>query len=161
VIGSKNKVARCKAWLQETKIIFAPRLLGPPGARRTRRGRQGSVAAVFDHARAAGFERVYGLPPKIRVARSNEWLQMSGSMFQFCCWVLLAAKPRVEVRDIMGRSCFLVRDFVLAHYFSRALRATSSHARPTPHAYTIVCTIYRLFPCAAPSNALNPRSKSR
>ena len=70
------------------------------------------------------------------------------------CWVLLAAKPRAEVRDIMGRSCFLVRDFVLVHCFSRALRATSSRPRPTPHAHTIVCTIYRPFPCAAPPQML-------
>ena len=70
------------------------------------------------------------------------------------CLVLLPAKPRVEVRDIMGRSRFLIGDFVLVHCFSRALRATSSHARPTPHACTIVCTIYGPFPCAAPPQML-------
>jgi hypothetical protein len=57
-----TRVARWKAWLpaapgQCPQIFFAPRLLGPPGARCTPRGsgRRGSVGAVFDHA---GFERV-------------------------------------------------------------------------------------------------------
>jgi len=38
---------------------------------------------------------------------------------------------------------FFVRDFVLVYCVSRTLRAYRSHARQTPHACAIVCTIYR------------------
>ena len=60
----------------------------------------------------------------------------------------------VMVMVMVSFCSFFVRDFVLVHCFSRALRATSSRPRPTPHAYTIVCTIYRPFPCAAPPQML-------
>jgi hypothetical protein len=59
----------------------------------------------------------------------------------------------------MGRSRFFLGNFVLVHCFSRALRATSSHARHTPHACTIACTTYRLcfhvqHPLKCPESAL-------
>ena len=52
------------------------------------------------HRRAVGFERVYGLPPKIRVARWKRWFQENRMLSSLDCWVLLAAKPRAEVREL-------------------------------------------------------------
>ena len=74
--------------------------LGPPSARRTPVVGEDRVDAVFDHRRAVGFERVYGLPPKIRVARWKRWFQENRMLSSLDCWILLGAKPRVEVRDI-------------------------------------------------------------
>jgi hypothetical protein len=49
-------------------------------------------------------KRVYVLPPKIRVARCKRWFQENRMLSSLDCWVLLAAKPRAEVRDIwVGR----------------------------------------------------------
>ena len=58
------------------------------------------VGAVFDHRRAVGFERVYGPPPKIRVARCKRWFQENRVLSSLDCWVLLAAKRRAEVREL-------------------------------------------------------------
>ena len=74
--------------------------LGPPSARRTPVVGEDRVGAVFDHRRAVGFERVYGLPPKIRVARCKRWFQENRVLSSLDCWVLLAAKPRAEVREL-------------------------------------------------------------
>jgi hypothetical protein len=55
---------------------------------------------LFDHRRAVGFERVYGPPPKIRVARWNACLPENRMLSSLDCWVLLAAKRRAEVREL-------------------------------------------------------------
>ena len=45
-------------------------------------------------------ERVYGLPPKIRFARCKRWFQENRMLSSLDCWVLLAAEPRAEVREL-------------------------------------------------------------